>query len=244
MSLRVAQRRSNPESPENSSLVLTPTSIGSPRTLKKRSFFPVSKGVLTVGEISGKRCPEACSRAALATPLVMGPMISGGSVDAPIGRHPTQRTKMAVIQHGKPARTHYRIVERFIDCTLVECALETGRTHQIRVHMTSIGHPLVGDQVYGTGTSRVPIGPTFARQALHARRLGLVHPASGKSMLWKSELSEDMAELVETARLLAFEARALAEEAEEDDWDEEDFADGPEIIYAYGDGSEDDDDLE
>ncbi len=176
--------------------------------------------------------------------LVRGNLERGGSVDAPIGRHPTQRTKMAVIQHGKPARTHYRIVERFIDCTLVECALETGRTHQIRVHMTSIGHPLVGDQVYGTGTSRVPIGPTFARQALHARRLGLVHPASGKSMLWKSELPEDMAELVETARLLAFEARALAEEAEEDDWDEEDFADGPEIIYAYGDGSEDDDDLE
>ena len=81
-----------------------------------------------------------------------------GTVDAPIGRHPTQRTRMAVVKTGKPARTHYRIVERFIDCTLVECALETGRTHQIRVHMTSIGHPLVGDPVYGGGTSRVPSG--------------------------------------------------------------------------------------
>ena len=174
--------------------------------------------------------------------LVRGVLEAGGTVDQPIGRHPTQRTKMAVVRTGKPARTHYRIVERFIDCTLVECALETGRTHQIRVHMTAIGHPLVGDQVYGGGASRVPIGPEFPRQALHARRLGLIHPATGKPMLWKSNMPDDMAELIETVRMLAFEARALAEE-EEDDWDE-DFADGPEIIYAYGDGSEDDDDID
>ena len=174
--------------------------------------------------------------------LVRGSVERDGSVDAPIGRHPTQRTKMAVVKTGKPARTHYRVVERFVDCTLVECALETGRTHQIRVHMTSIGHPLVGDPVYGSGTSRVPIGPDFARQALHARRLGLVHPLTGKAMLWKSNVPEDMAELIATARTLAFEARAAEEEDE--DWDEE-FEDGPEIIYAYGDDTEDDDvDLE
>lgn len=174
--------------------------------------------------------------------LVRGSVERDGSVDAPIGRHPTQRTKMAVVKTGKPARTHYRVVERFVDCTLVECALETGRTHQIRVHMTSIGHPLVGDPVYGSGTSRVPIGPEFARQALHARRLGLVHPLTGKAMLWKSNVPEDMAELIATARTLAFEARAAEEEDE--DWDEE-FEDGPEIIYAYGDDTEDDDvDLE
>ena len=174
--------------------------------------------------------------------LVRGSVERDGSVDAPIGRHPTQRTKMAVVKTGKPARTHYRVVERFVDCTLVECALETGRTHQIRVHMTSIGHPLVGDPVYGGGTSRVPIGPEFARQALHARRLGLVHPLTGKAMLWKSNVPEDMAELIATARMLAFEARAAEEEDE--DWDEE-FEDGPEIIYAYGDDTEDDDvDLE
>ena len=174
--------------------------------------------------------------------LVRGSVERDGSVDAPIGRHPTQRTKMAVVKTGKPARTHYRVVERFVDCTLVECALETGRTHQIRVHMTSIGHPLVGDPVYGSGTSRVPIGPEFARQALHARRLGLVHPLTGKALLWKSTVPEDMAELIETARTLAFEARAAEEEDE--DWDEE-FEDGPEIIYAYGDDTEDDDvDLE
>ncbi len=156
---------------------------------------------------------------------------SGGSVDTPIGRHPTQRTKMAVVKTGKPARTHYRIVERFMDCTLLDCALETGRTHQIRVHMTSIGHPLVGDPVYGGGTSRVPSGPEFHRQALHARRLGLVHPASGKPMLWKSNLPEDMAELVQTARMLAFEARVVDDE--DADWCD-DLEGGPEIIYVHG----------
>ena len=171
--------------------------------------------------------------------LVRGNLERGGTVDAPIGRHPTQRTKMAVVANGKPARTHYRIVERFVDCTLVDCALETGRTHQIRVHMLSLGHPLVGDPVYGTGTSRVPSGPEFARQALHARRLGLVHPESGKSMQWKSPLPDDMAELVQHARLEAFEARAAEED--EEDWDD-DFEDGPEIIYAYGDSGEDEDD--
>ncbi len=172
--------------------------------------------------------------------LVRGILERGGAVDAPIGRHPTQRTRMAVVKTGKPARTHYRVVERFIDCTLVECALETGRTHQIRVHMASIGHPLVGDPVYGGGTSRIPRGPSFTRQALHARRLGLVHPANGKSMLWKSELPGDMASLIAVARMQAEAARVAAEE-EADDWDE-DFADGPQIIYAYGDYSEDEDD--
>jgi len=174
--------------------------------------------------------------------LVRGHLEHAGTVDEPIGRHPIQRTKMAVVKNGKPARTHYRIVERFIDCTLVECALETGRTHQIRVHMTFIGHPLVGDPVYGTGTSRVPAGPEFHRQALHARRLGLIHPASGKPMLWKSGLPEDMVELIDTARMLAAEAEAAAAaEEDDDDWDE-DLEGGPEIIYAYGDNLADDED--
>lgn len=173
--------------------------------------------------------------------LVRGAVEAGGTVDAPVGRHATQRTKMAVVASGKPARTHYRVVERFVDCTLVDCALETGRTHQIRVHMTSIGHPLVGDPVYGTGTSRVPHGPHFHRQALHARRLGLVHPASGKPMVWKSALPDDMAELVEYARELADAAREAA--AADDDWDDafDEGDDGPQIIYAYGDGDDSDD---
>ena len=173
--------------------------------------------------------------------LVRGNLERGGTVDAPIGRHPSQRTKMAVVANGKPARTHYRVVERFLDCTLVDCALETGRTHQIRVHLMSIGHPLVGDPVYGTGASRIPRGPTFGRQALHARRLGLVHPESGKSMQWKSALPEDFATILEQVRCEAYDARAAAE-LEEDDWSE-DFADGPEIIYAYGDDWGEDDDL-
>lgn len=141
---------------------------------------------------------------------------------------------MAVVANGKPARTHYRVVERFLDCTLVDCALETGRTHQIRVHLMSIGHPLVGDPVYGTGASRIPRSPTFGRQALHARRLGLVHPESGKSMQWKSALPEDFATILEQVRCEAYYDARAAAELEEDDWDE-DFADGPEIIYAYGD---------
>ena len=175
--------------------------------------------------------------------LVRGIVDRAGTVDAAIGRHPTLRTKMAVVKTGKPARTHYRIVETFIGCTLVECALETGRTHQIRVHMTSIAHPLVGDPVYGGGASRVPKGPPFDRQALHARRLGLVHPASGKPMMWKSQLPDDMAELIAILRSEAFEARAI--EDDDDDWDE-DLEGGPEIIYARGDGDdgESDDDID
>ena len=179
--------------------------------------------------------------------LVRGNVEQGGTVDAPIARHSTQRTRMAIVQSGKPARTHYRIAERFIDCTLLDCALETGRTHQIRVHLASINFPLVGDPVYGKGASRVPIGPDFPRQALHARRLGLIHPASEKPMLWKSDMPADMAALIATARAAAIAAEALAAEKraarefDDHDWDD-DFPDGPEIIYAYGDSGEDDED--
>ena len=130
--------------------------------------------------------------------LVHGEVRAAGTVDAPLGRHPVQRTKMAVVrQGGKAARTHYAVRERFGRCTLVECRLETGRTHQIRVHMASIGHPLVGDPVYGKTKSGDVWLDAFPRQALHAFRLALVHPLTGEEMAWESPLPADFAALLE-----------------------------------------------
>ena len=180
-----------------------------------------------------KRCYQA---------LVRGVVDRAGCVDAPIGRHPTLRTSMAVVNTGKPARTHYRLLETFVASTLIECALETGRTHQIRVHMTSIGHPLVGDPTYGCGASRVPLGAHFARQALHACRLALVHPGSGKTMLWRSTVPDDMAVLIDTLRHEAVSAcggERAGDEMPEDDWTECD--DGPEVIVIGGDEADDED---
>ncbi len=136
--------------------------------------------------------------------VVTGVMTAGGSVDQPIGRHPNQRIKMAVIFSGKPAVTHYRVLERFRFHTYVKVILETGRTHQIRVHMAHIRYPLAGDPVYG-GRLRIPPGVTpeleamlrrFKRQALHARKLGLQHPLTGEWMEWSVEPPQDMQELL------------------------------------------------
>lgn len=133
--------------------------------------------------------------------LVHGLLPAAGTVDAPLGRHPVQRTKMAVVkQGGKPARTHYEVRTRFGRCTLLECRLETGRTHQIRVHMASIGHSLVGDPVYGKSKSGDALLDAFPRQALHAFRLALVHPASGETMAWESPLPADFATLLDGLR--------------------------------------------
>ena len=133
--------------------------------------------------------------------LVHGKVGAGGTVDAPLGRHPVQRTKMAVLkQGGKEARTRYAAEERFARCTLVECRLDTGRTHQIRVHMASIGHPLVGDPVYGKAKSGDAVLDAFPRQALHAWHLALVHPESGEPMQWESPLPADFAQLLEAVR--------------------------------------------
>jgi 23S rRNA pseudouridine1911/1915/1917 synthase len=127
--------------------------------------------------------------------LAAGDIAKSGVVDAPIGRHPTRRTTMAVVATGKPARTHYAVVERFGVATLLWCRLESGRTHQIRVHLASLGHPLVGDPVYGK-KSPVP----FGRQALHAARLALVHPATGATCAWESPLPQDFAQLLDRLR--------------------------------------------
>ena len=129
--------------------------------------------------------------------LVQGDPPASGTIDAAIGRDPRSRVRMAVSHRGKPARTAFRVVERFGDAALVECRLETGRTHQIRVHLQHIRHPLVGDPVYRRGTRR---GMDFPRQALHAAELTLTHPRTGKVMTWRSPLPRDLKRLLQSLR--------------------------------------------
>ncbi|MEG0234464.1 MAG: 23S rRNA pseudouridine(1911/1915/1917) synthase RluD, partial [Hafnia sp.] len=136
--------------------------------------------------------------------VAIGTMTAGGTVEEPISRHPTKRTHMAVHPMGKPAVTHYRIMEHFRAHTRLRLRLETGRTHQIRVHMSHISHPLVGDPLYG-GRPRPPKGASeefitilrgFDRQALHATMLRLYHPISGIQMEWHAPLPQDMVDLI------------------------------------------------
>jgi len=131
-------------------------------------------------------------------------LTAGETVDAPIGRHRTQRTRMAVTESGRPAITHYRVLARFAAHTYIAVRLETGRTHQIRVHMAHRHHPLVGDQTYG-GRLRIPRGSSetiaealrgFKRQALHASDLGFVHPLSGEDMQFHAPLPDDLLDLL------------------------------------------------
>jgi 23S rRNA pseudouridine1911/1915/1917 synthase len=140
--------------------------------------------------------------------VVTGAMVAGGTVDAPIARHPSDRIRMAVVAGGREAITHYRIRERFPAHTLLEVRLETGRTHQIRVHMAHLHHPLVGDPLYGGGL-RLPKGAPpalaeslrgFRRQALHAFRLGLDHPVTGEALEFEAEPPEDFQILIEALR--------------------------------------------
>lgn len=121
------------------------------------------------------------------------PVPRAGKIDAPIGRHPTARQKMAVVKSGKPAVTHYEVVENLGPDALVRCRLETGRTHQIRVHLSHIGHPLVGDPVYGKGRRQPPI--PLVRQALHAAEIRFRHPVTGKEVTFRSELPPDLSAL-------------------------------------------------
>lgn len=137
--------------------------------------------------------------------VVQGLVARDGKVDAPLGRHPSQRVKMAIVHNGKAAVTHYTVLEHFDRHALIRCSLETGRTHQIRVHMQSIGHPLVGDPVYGGRPLNLPpllsdVVKSLGRQALHAERLGLIHPVSGEAMEWQVDLPQDMADLLKVLR--------------------------------------------
>lgn len=140
--------------------------------------------------------------------ILSGPLISGGTIKTSIGRHPIKRQRMAVVEHGgKIAITHYRILERFPTHTYVQVQLETGRTHQIRVHFAHLHHPVVGDPTYGKSNLPPKIAPklrdhllTFKRQALHAKTLGLTHPKTGKYMEWTVELPPDIQNLLAVLR--------------------------------------------
>ncbi len=141
--------------------------------------------------------------------VVNGVLTGGGVVSAPMGRHPVDRKRMAVVRSGgKPAVTHYRVEERFRTHTHLKIRLETGRTHQIRVHMAHLRYPLIGDPVYG-GRLRLPPASgellqetlrRFHRQALHASRLGLEHPTTGEYMEWQAPIPEDMQRLITVLR--------------------------------------------
>ena len=132
-------------------------------------------------------------------------MTAGGTVDEPIARHPTDRKRYAVKESGKFAVTHYRVVKRFTRHTLIQVKLETGRTHQIRVHMAHIRYPLLGDQVYG-GRFQMPADcseqlekelRSFKRQALHAAKLGLIHPITNEYCEWEQTMPDDMVRLLD-----------------------------------------------
>ncbi|EZQ01495.1 MULTISPECIES: 23S rRNA pseudouridine(1911/1915/1917) synthase RluD [unclassified Acinetobacter] len=140
--------------------------------------------------------------------ICYGNIIAGGKIDEPIKRHPVDRVKMAILPGGRDAVTHYNVKERFQNFTRVQAQLETGRTHQIRVHFTYIGFPLVGDPVY-VSRVKVPAGASeklathlreFRRQALHASKLGLVHPRTGEEMMFEAPWPEDFTALLETLR--------------------------------------------
>ncbi|HZC85760.1 MAG TPA: 23S rRNA pseudouridine(1911/1915/1917) synthase RluD [Steroidobacteraceae bacterium] len=194
---------------QNALLALDPKLALVPRAGLVHRLDKDTSGLLLVA-----RTPEAHSAltAAMAARQITreylavctGVLTGGGTIDEPIGRHRTQRTRMAVRSDGRPAVTHYRIERRFRTHTLVRVTLETGRTHQIRVHLAHIGFPVVGDPAYG-GRRRIPKGSSpalaaelraFPRQALHAARLKLAHPLTHREHEWRSPLPEDMQHLL------------------------------------------------
>jgi 23S rRNA pseudouridine1911/1915/1917 synthase len=155
----------------------------------------VAKNISAQAHLAEQLASRSVRRVYLA--LVQGDPPARGSIDAPVARDRNVRTRMAVARGGREARTHFRVLERYGSAALLECRLETGRTHQIRVHMQHIRHPLVGDTVYRRGTRHAV---SFPRQALHAAELALIHPRTRKPMRWHAELPADMATLIERLR--------------------------------------------
>jgi 23S rRNA pseudouridine1911/1915/1917 synthase len=155
----------------------------------------VAKNVSAQADLVKQLAARSVRRVYLA--VVHGDPPAAGTIDAPVGRDARVRTRMAVSRRGKEARTGYRVLERYGRAALVECRLETGRTHQIRVHFQHIHHPLLGDPVYRRGARQTL---PFPRQALHACELSLVHPRSGRALSWRAPLPQDMQRLVDALR--------------------------------------------
>jgi 23S rRNA pseudouridine1911/1915/1917 synthase len=151
----------------------------------------VAKNLTAQARLAEQLAARSVKRTYLA--VVHGEPPASGTIDEPVGRDSRERTRMAVVRAGREARTNYKVLERFAKTALVECQLDTGRTHQIRVHLQHIKCPIVGDPVYRRGARPAP---PFGRQALHAAELELVHPRSGKAMHWSAPLPADMKKLL------------------------------------------------
>lgn len=206
-------------------------------------------GLMVIGrtQAAHKRLVEAMSARQIHREyraLVVGGMPAGGTIDLPIGRHPTQRTRMAVNPLGRPAVTHFRVLEHFRGHTLLKVVLETGRTHQIRVHLAHLRHPVFGDPVYG-GRLQLPRGASdalkqvlrgFHRQALHAKRLDLNHPISGRALRFSCPIPADMRTVIDA---LAEDASVHWHDRDYDDTDDGGTLDAYEGPDGYDDGIDD-----
>jgi len=192
----------------NALLRHTPQLSGVPRAGIVHRLDKDTSGLLVVAktipaQVNLTRQLQARSVTREYSAVVHGVVVRDGVVEAPIGRHPVSRTRMAVVARGKAATTRYAVLERGPSWSLLRCRLETGRTHQIRVHLYSIRHPLIGDPVYrlnNRGTKLPAEALDFHRQALHARRLALVHPQTGETLTWQAPTPLDIARLLSVLR--------------------------------------------